>query len=194
MNGEMIESQAQKKQRENPFVKFGKRNLIVVLSVLLIGGAVALNWVLFAKDSAKDSDKDLSGGANLDLNQGTQAGKNTEEQDYFATVVINRKRARDEAMEVLQQVVDRTDAQQEAKTKAYDDLTQIAQDIKNESNIETLILAKGFEECIAVISDEAATIVVKTDGLLPSELVQIQEIVYNQAGIAPAKVNIIEKK
>ena len=60
-------------------------------------------------------------------------------------------------------------------------------------HIETLIQAKGFEECIAVISEGKATIIVKSDGLLASEVAQINEIVYEASGILPTDLKIIEK-
>lgn len=62
-----------------------------------------------------------------------------------------------------------------------------------ESNIETLIIAKGFEECVAVISGEDASIVVKSDGLQAAQIAQINEIVYNEAGISPVNITIIER-
>jgi stage III sporulation protein AH len=69
----------------------------------------------------------------------------------------------------------------------------MAQDIENEANIETLLKAKGFVECVAVISNSTATVIVKSEGLLPSDLAQITEIVYEQAGISPADIKVIEK-
>ena len=62
-----------------------------------------------------------------------------------------------------------------------------------EANIETLIIAKGFEECVAVISENGASIVVKSDGLNVAQISQINEIVYSEAGISPVNVTIIER-
>ena len=58
--------------------------------------------------------------------------------------------------------------------------------------METLIKSKGFEECVAVISEGGASVVVKSSGLLENEIAQIQEIVYDTAGILPANLKIIE--
>ena len=69
----------------------------------------------------------------------------------------------------------------------------MAKVIENESNIETLIKAKGFEECVAVINGEKANVIVKSEGLQPNDLSQILEIVYLQAGILPENVTIMEK-
>ena len=164
-------------------MQLGKRNLIIILAVLLIGGAVTLNWALFT-----DADTPTGNTPQTDLGSLT-----TGNEDYFASALVNRQQARDEAMEVLQQVVDSTTALQEAKDQAYADLVQIAADIANEANIETLICAKGFAECVAVINNDMANIIVKTDGLQANQVAQIQQIVYEQSGIAPTNVKIIEK-
>lgn len=164
-------------------LQFGKRNLIIIIAVLLIGGAVTLNWAMFAGE-------DTPTGNTPQTNLGDLAAGN---ENYFASALVTRQQARDEAMEVLQQVVDSTTAMQEAKDQAYADLVQIAADIANEANIETLVCAKGFSECVAVINNETANIIVKTDGLQANQVAQIQQIVYEQAGIKPTNVKIIEK-
>lgn len=173
-----------------------KRNLIVMGSVLLIGGAVWLNWALFS--NADDEDYDPSYYTSGDAQNGEQNDTNAdtgtnEEESYFAMAQIDRSRARDEAMEVLNQITASTDATEEAKAEAYAAIEQMALDIENEANIETLLKAKGFEECVAVISNSAATVIVRSDGLLPSDLAQITEIVYEQAGITPSDITVIEK-
>ena len=84
-------------------------------------------------------------------------------------------------------------ALEEAKEAALDDINRLALDIEREANIETLVLSKGFEQCVAVISDDSCNVIVKTTGLLPGDVAQISEIVYEQAGILPDNLKIIEK-
>jgi hypothetical protein len=63
-----------------------------------------------------------------------------------------------------------------------------------EANIETLICGKGFAQCVAVINGDTCSVVVKCEGeLLPAQISQINEIVYEQAGIAPTNVRIVTK-
>lgn len=174
-----------------------KRNLIVMGSVLLIGGAVWLNWALFSNAESKDYDPAYytSGtpqNGDGSSNSGANA-ENTADDSYFAMAQIDRSKARDEAMEVLNQITASTDATEDAKSEAYAAIEQMALDIENEANIETLMKAKGFEECVAVISDNAATVIVRTDGLMPGDIAQITEIVFEQAAIEPANITIIEK-
>lgn len=162
--------------------KFGAKNAVVVLSLLLIAAAVYINWTIFG--APNDTAEPISGNA-------PPSGEVVE--DYFAASSLERKQARDEAIEVLKNVAQDEKAQEEAKTQALEDIAVIADNIELESNIETLIKAKGFEECVAVINGDKASVVVKSDGLLPNELSQILEIIYLQANIVPANVTINEK-
>lgn len=182
---------------ENPnkiksfFKKIGARNIIVICAVLLIGAAIVVNYILYSQPETKDPqlDVDLD---NTDIQDTLDKDENV--SDYFAQTALSRQQARDEALEVLQSLTQSSSALPEAVEAAHADIAQIAKDIENESKIETIVRAKGFEECIAVISDNQATVIVKTDGLLASEVAQINEIVYEQSGILPTNLKIIEKK
>ena len=96
-------------------------------------------------------------------------------------------------MEVLQIIVDNEEALPELKEQAIADISQIARDIECEANVEALITAKGFEECVAVINNTNANIIVKSAGLMPNEVTQIKEIVYEASGVTPDNIKIIEK-
>ncbi len=179
--------------------KVGKRNLVIILSVLIIGGAVWLNIALFSgggpSGSAGDTDA-VQGGASFVEGEDTEVNDPLVDEidSFFASAQVDRQRSRDEAIEVLQLVVENPEALDESKSIAMSEITRIAADIDNESKIESLVTAKGFEKCIAVISNAKCNVIVKVDSaLLPNQVAQIQEIVYEQAGISPANVKIIEK-
>ncbi|MGM9631510.1 MAG: SpoIIIAH-like family protein [Eubacteriales bacterium] len=172
------------------FARIGRRNLIIIGAVLLVGVAVCLNWVLFAN----------SGDGGYDYNDGAdQAGTNndggtSEVLAYFASTQVSRDRARDEALAVLQNVVDSADADSAEKKQALEDIATIANNIEAEANIEAMVMAKGFEQCVAIINDGMCTVVVMTDGLLANQISQINEIVYEQTGIKPVNIKYVEKK
>ncbi len=182
------------------FEKIGKRNLIIIGVVLLIGVAVWLNWMIFAKDSSgysgydKSSGMDSNYGAVTNASNGSETDASASNSDsYFASTQISRQRARDEALEVLQSVVDNASADEAAKSQALADINQLAKDMEAESNIETLIIAKGFAQCVAVINGQSISVVVDADNLTPADIAIINEIVYDQTGIKPANVTIIKK-
>ena len=170
------------------FARIGKRNLIIIGSVLLLGVAVCLNWVLFADT---DDGYDYNNGAGA-------AGSELEDESnevlaYFASTQVSRDRARDEALAVLQNVVDSSESESAEKNQALEDIATMAANIEAEANIEAMVMAKGFEQCVAIINDGTCTIVVMSEGLLPNQMAQINEIVYEQTGIKPVNVKYIEK-
>ncbi len=183
---------------QSVILKIGKRNLIIACSVLLIGAAVWLNWMLFSQTDKNGYDgyDKPSGNISDTLNGGATDGGTTATDatnTYFSATQINRQKARDEALEVLQAVVDNVDADETMKNEALAGIAAIADEIQKESNIESLITAKGFEQCVAVLNGDTACIVVQAEVLQPSQLAQINAIVYEQTGITPAGVTIINK-
>ena len=185
------------KEKISNFVsKMGKKNLVVIASIGVIAVALVVGITVF--NQSEDDGFDYSQGAGMqDVN--SESDKNNEKESdgsvdtYFSSVELDRKRTRDEALEVLQGVVDNTASSEEAKSNALAEITAMAKVMEAEANIETLIEAKGFEECVAVIKEDSASIVVKSDGLQAAQISQINEIVYEQAGISPVNVKIIQR-
>ena len=176
--------------------KVGRRNFIIMGAVLLTAVAVGVNLVMFASNRDDGYDYDQSAGMDAgtaDTSGGTSTGTQQTSDSYFSSIQVNRQRTRDEAIEVLQAVVDNESSTETAKNEALAQISKLADIMEAESNIETLIVAKGFEECVAVISDDKVSVVVKSEGLQAAQISQINEIVYEQCGIKPVNVNIIER-
>ena len=169
--------------------KAGTKTLVACAAILVLGCVIALNFILSGGDEAKEG-----GNFAVDLTKDASSSLQPNEvEDYFASITLQRKQARDEAIQVLTTVAESPTALEEAKTAALEDIQQLALEMEMEANIETLVLSKGFEECVAVISDGKCNVIVETTGLLPGEVAQISEIVYEQTGIVPANLKIIEK-
>ena len=170
------------------FAKVGKRNLIIIGAVLLVGVAICINWVLFSEPV--DDGYDYNSGS---TGNNIEDNTTSEVLAYFASTQVSRDRAREEALAVLQNVVDCASADSTEKAQALEDIATIANNIEAEANIEAMVMAKGFEQCIAIINDGMCTVVVMTEELLASHMSQINEIVYEQAGIKPVNVKYIQK-
>ena len=171
--------------------KFGRRNAIITASVLLIAVAVLVNWLLFANGNKKPA-----GYQGYDTQEEPKENEQTEKATtdaYFSATQVSRQRARDEALEVLQSVVDNAEAAEETKNEALTGIATIADEIRKEADMESLITAKGFEQCVAVLNGDSVSIIVKAEELQPSQIAQINEIVYSSTGIVPAGVTIIRK-
>ena len=176
-------------------LKIGKRNLVVAASVLIIGAAVLLNFLLFTGNdgnSGYDGYDQPSGNISDSLDNSNDTPTDGD-STYFSATQVSRQRARDEALEVLQAVVDNAEASETVKNEALAGISEIADEIRKEANIESLITAKGFAHCVAVMNGDTISIIVSADTLQPAQLAQINSIVYEQTGIKPAGVTIINK-
>ncbi len=191
------------KSVKNFFTKSGKRNLIIVCAVALIGAAVWLNWLFFSENDDDGYTYSGSTGMNGELDNSKNPTSGSEQEtdaaatpdSYFATVQVSRQRARDEALEVLNAVVDNANATDEVKAEAVAEIKQISLEMKQEADIESMIVSKGFEKCVAVINGETASIVVKCDGqLTPAQLAQINTVVYEYTGIEPVNITIVGRQ
>lgn len=198
----MVEAEEQalsEKKKSKPIwhwvERMGRRNWIIVGAVVLIGVAVGLNWILFSGNAPSDGYADYGNSSGMTDDAGLEGetpGETT--ADYFATVQVNRQRARDESMEVLQSVIDSADATETVKNEALSELNTIAMEIEKEANIESLLVSKGFEDCVAVMNGNSINVVVKSEGeLLPAQIASINTVVYEQTGIEPTGVTIVHK-
>lgn len=167
------------------------KSAIVIVAVLLIGLAVYLNyrWFYDPVESLGYGDNNMDSG----LSDSEPTDSDASGSDYFSATVLSRTQARDEAIDVLKLVTEDEEASAEAKAEAAAKISQIAVDIQNETNIETLVKAKGFDDCVAVISDDAASVIVKAESLQANEAAQILAIVYETTGINPQNISIINK-
>ena len=170
--------------------RIGTRNIIIASSLVLIGAAVILNFVFFGNSQPAVADGEPLGETGGEVVEDAVYA----EDSYFASAQLSRQQSRDQAIAVLQTVIESSTADAATKEAASADINRIASEIQTEANIETLIKSKGFEECVAVISEGSASVIVASDGLMPNELSQIKEIVWEQAGIDPVNIKIIEKQ
>ena len=114
------------------FAKIGRRNLIIIGAVLLVGVAICLNWVLFANNNDDGFDYNEGAGAEVEENP------TSEVLAYFASTQVSRDRARDEALAVLQNVVDTAETDSAERNQALEDSATIANNIEAEANIEAI--------------------------------------------------------
>lgn len=170
-----------------------KRNLLLSASLLVICAAVFLNWQL--NSGSNDIDGIIEAGGNGDKVLGESmevSGENENNKDYFAVSVIDRERVRDEAIETLREIAYGESSDEESKKTALDKMTFLADSMTKEVNIENLVIAKGFEDCVAVVNESGVDVIVKSNGLLPSEVAQIRDIIIEQTGAKLDNIRIIE--
>ncbi len=194
MQAQDQEQETEQGTKKNPILawigRVGKRNWIVVGALALIGLAVALNWHFLATGSEGDSYTSYDQASGM-IGQGSSENTGDQEEDYFTTAELNRRQARDESLEVLQNVIDSELADADVKAQAMEEMAAIAAEIDAEANIETLLMSKGFDDCIAILNGDSINVVVKSEGeLQPAQIAQINAVVYEQTGLEPLHIVI----
>ena len=153
--------------------------------------AVYLNWRLSNGGSQNVTDV-YAGGT---LGQAVLVDSDSAaEQDYFAKVKGRQGRKQVETAKRTQGNIRGSKTDGESAQKASEQMVKISGYREKENNIETLVKAKGFENCTAVINESSVSVIVKTDGLLQSDMLQIQEIAAGETGYDLANVKIVEIK
>ncbi|MBS5343485.1 MAG: SpoIIIAH-like family protein [Clostridium sp.] len=121
-------------------------------------------------------------------------GANTDVNTYFAQARLERQKSRDASQELVQKVLDDTTADENTKTEAANQASEISQNIVTETNIENLVKSKGFVDCVAFIQNGACNVVVQKDGEFASaDAIAIKDIVVAQAKISADKITIVSK-
>ena len=186
---------------------FAKKQLMMVALVAALGVAVYLNYYftnepsLSAGADTPSSSEDGALGDAYFVN-GTVSDEPKEEtstdgadaESYFDKARSSRTAAREETLRLLQETLGRADASAEEKKQAQEQAAVVAGRVLQESNIENLILAKGFEDCVVFIDGEACGVVVKAEQLQQQESLQILELVMSHAQIASKNVQITVPK
>ena len=125
---------------------------------------------------------------NLPIGEG-EASKNLE-ISYFAEKKLLREQSRAQQVEQLTEYVANENLDEDAKSKAADDLAELQARIEKENSSEALLKAKGFSEVYVRIDEDTVDVVVNKAELTDSEMAQIEEIVNRKTGYSVDKINI----
>ena len=193
-------------------MKLWKRNAVVAAIVLFVCAAVYLNWS-YTQEETADTGKVLGeaalvGGQSTDpLLEGAEpspsptatasapAGGGEEEGScYFANARLNRQQARDSALSLLQEAAADANASQTAVEEANAAIQTMADYTLSEANIENLVTAKGYQDCVAFLNENSISVVVDNSGapLAEADIAKISEIVTEETGLTASQIKIIE--
>ena len=192
-----------------------KRNAVVGAIVLFVCVAVYLNWNYQQGEDA-DAGKTLGDAALVggetqdpllgDTSTGDMSGTDQQTGDlqegtgtaqtsnsYFAAARLNRQQARDSALALLQEASASESADQAAKDEANAAIQTMADYTVTEAQIENLVVAKGYTDCVAFISNDSISVVVEIPGaeLAAEDTAKIMDIVTEATGFSASQIKII---
>ena len=184
-----------------------KRNAVVTAVLLLICTGVYLNWSYGQQELTPELTQTLNteqvldesamvvGEVTLDPAQPVSASAERETEDYFAAMRLSRQESRDQAVSLLQESIAYED-QEAVKTQYADQLNSMIDLALDEAQIESLLLAKGYRDCVTYISDDTVSVAVSApaEGLDRESVARIADVVTSQTDYSLADVRIIEVK
>lgn len=174
-------------------MKVWKKNLIAAAILVTVCAGIYVNW-RYTEDQAAanltdtlDTEKVMSDD-NLVLSEDVA----TTSTDYFAAVRLSRQQARDNAVNLLQEAMSYSESSKEAESAV--ELEQIVQTALSEAQIESLIIAKGYADCVAYMSGEGISIAVASPegGLQREDVAVIADIVMAQSDYSLNDIRVVE--
>ena len=168
-----------------------KRRAVVAAVLMLVGTSVYLNWRYAG--TVEDSGKKVLGQSALVNGETTDAEVTAAGDDYFATARLSRKQARDTAISMLQEAQVDENATEDVLNEASQTMQVLAAYTVAESQIESLVVAKGYADCVAFMGDDAVSVVVSDpDGLDTVDVARIKDIVVSETSYTPDQIRIME--
>ena len=184
-------------------MKIWKRNAVVATVLVLICAGVYLNW-----DAKQKAPVDLTETLNAEQLMGDTlvlgdthepmqpvSAETTSASDSFAQIRLSRQKSRDSAVELLQETIAFEDGS-ETGNNAVTSLDHIVNDALAEARIESLLIAKGFQDCVAYMSDGSISVAVSApaEGLAAEDVALIADVVTTQTDYTMSEIYVIEVK
>lgn len=190
-----------------------KRGAVYGVIGLMLCVAVYLNWSYFQTPEQLTvanqalEDQETSGqvygevtAVDKETPDAAGSGEQTQTSEtdtgYFAQARLSRQTSRDQALSMLKETVSSGDASEDAKKEASEKITAIAGDMVKEERVESQIKAKGYDDAVVYIADDAISVVVAPpkDGLTSADAAAISDIIVSETGAAPSAIRISEAK
>ena len=171
-----------------------KRNAVVLAVLVLVGTSVYLNWRY--ADNVAETGKIL-GQATL-VNQNDEAITETDDtaaegNSYFDTARLSRQQARDSAISMLQEAEMDENATEDVLNEASRTLQVLASYTVAEAQIESLVTAKGYEDCVVFMGEDSCSVVVADpDGIDSTDAARIKDIVISETSYTASQIKIME--
>lgn len=179
-----------------------KKNLVAAAVLVTVCAGIYVNWLYTQESTAAsltdtlDAEKVMSDETLILSNDmaAIAAGEDvqTTATDYFAAVRLSRQQARDSAVNLLQEAMAYSESSKEAEAAV--ELEQIVETALSEAQIESLIIAKGYTDCVAYMSGEGISVAVASPegGLQQEDVAVIADIVIAQSDYALHDIRVVE--
>lgn len=186
-----------------------KRNAVVGAVLALVCAAIFFNGRYAAKVeesgkvlgqatevSAPAPEADAAPGGDAEAAPDAEAAETAEAlpSDYFATARLTRQQARDSALTMLRQAGESEEVDEKVAAEVAQGIEALAGYTMSEAQIENMVTAKGYEDCVVFLSSDSVSVVVSssTDGLQTEDIARITDVVKQETGLPASAIKILE--
>ncbi len=170
---------------------FKRRQIVFVLMVAVVVSAGYINYRY-----QKGDEKQVYGVLNSTENVrriGETRLVSAGTEDPFEESRFAKTKARDERLDLLDQVIEKGDA--EEKKDAQMQKMDLGKNIEKEILTENLLRAKGYEQVMVTVTENGATVsVLSEEALKPEDSAKITEVVATETGVNLEHIKIVELK
>ena len=181
-------------------LKNWKKNLVAAGVLVTVCAGIYVNWLYTGSEGTKnltdtlDAQKVMSEDMLVLDDTLVEVGSDALNTitDYFAAVRLSRQQARDSAVSLLQEAMAYGDEKEATTSSAQ--LEQIVQTALCEAQIESLVIAKGYVDCVAYMSNEGISVAVASPegGLQDADVALIADVVMSQSDLTMAEIYVVE--
>lgn len=201
------------------FEKLGKKQITLAALILALGATVYLNWqftspsvmpvssegteISWEKEKSEYNPLGIAELVNSSYIEAETVNDTIEiidETEVYESEVyevssslsqarLDRQNSRESALSLLDEVLSDIEADSEAKKKAIDEASVIAQNMVKESNIETLIKAKGVNDVVVYLSEDGCSVIVDKVG---DNILAIQDVITKETSLTADKITVTE--
>lgn len=181
-------------------MKTWKKNLMAVAILLTVCSGIYLNWIYSGGKDTQDLEQTLNADKVMSDDLLVMGGESQTQEDnndnvsinYFAAVRLSRQEARDSAVSLLQEAMAYGSQEQVAQSNAQ--LEQIIQYALCEAQIESLVIAKGYRDCVAYMSESGISVAVAAPegGLQQADVAVIADVVLSQSDFTLNDIRVVE--
>ena len=185
-------------------MKMWKRNAIIAAVLVLVCAGIYLNW---RYEGQKQTDLVSTLDRTKILNDATFVVQQTDDEvealaagdsaaqsmaGYFAKMRLSRQESRDNAVHLLQETISYA-GEQEDVSASTNQLQSIVNLSLAEASIESLVISKGFRDCVAYMTKDGITLAVAAPaGLQETDVAILTDIILAQTDFSLPQIRIIE--
>lgn len=183
-------------------MKLWRKNLVAAAVLLTVCAGIYVNW-LYTEQAATESLSDSFDYEKVMSEDGLllsddvaaiTAGEDvtTTATDYFAAVRLSRQQARDNAVNMLQEAMLYSESDKASESSM--NLDEIVQTALSEAQIESLVVAKGYQDCVAYMTNEGISVAVSSPegGLKDADVAVIADVVMSQSDFGLKEIRVVE--